>query len=359
MASQLHRVPISASRDESSAEFAGFYREYFPRLEAHLRLRLHASDAEEAAQETLVRVFQRWDHLDMTRDPWPLVFVIARNILTDVHRRERAGHSAEAAAGQIREELAESPEELFLHDEQAHLVHEAMDALRPADRRVLNLKLFRGLSCAEIAELLGCSVVSVRQRLSRARKRMLTQVERLGGVVIPAVGWLVAWTQHLRRQLAGTSAAAPVTAGAVVLAVGTGILGPSIPHDDGPQAVAQPPAAGVSAPTISPAAETESTDQSPARPDAEAPAEAPLRKPPEQTNPSLPVTPTPPSEPSDAPAVPVRHSASASPGTGPGPKASHSVEVPTPLGTVIVKGETSTDGPVLDPLCQNGVDACD
>jgi DNA-directed RNA polymerase specialized sigma24 family protein len=57
--------------------------------------------------------------------------------------------------------------------------HEALRCLGPADREVLLLAEWEGLSPAQIAAVLGCLTVTARGRLHRARDRFRSAFEEL------------------------------------------------------------------------------------------------------------------------------------------------------------------------------------
>lgn len=76
---------------------------------------------------------------------------------------------------------APDPDEQLIQDEEFHMVREAIAALPERDRRVLHLKYAVGMRAEEIAELTGApSAAAVRERLSRARRRVLAQLEERG-----------------------------------------------------------------------------------------------------------------------------------------------------------------------------------
>lgn len=75
----------------------------------------------------------------------------------------------------------QAPDELVIQDEDFQMVREAIAALPERDRRMLHLKYAVGMSSEEIAELIGApSAAAVRERLSRARRRVLAQLEERG-----------------------------------------------------------------------------------------------------------------------------------------------------------------------------------
>jgi RNA polymerase sigma-70 factor (ECF subfamily) len=67
-------------------------------------------------------------------------------------------------------------------DPEETLVHEALRRLGSADREVLLLAEWEGLSPAQIASVLGCLPVTARGRLHRARRRFRTVFEELSQV---------------------------------------------------------------------------------------------------------------------------------------------------------------------------------
>lgn len=75
----------------------------------------------------------------------------------------------------------QAPDELVIQDEEFQIVREAIAALPERDRRVLHLKYAASMSAEEIAKLIGApSAAAVRERLSRARRRVLAQLEERG-----------------------------------------------------------------------------------------------------------------------------------------------------------------------------------
>jgi RNA polymerase sigma-70 factor (ECF subfamily) len=58
---------------------------------------------------------------------------------------------------------------MFETQERARLVREALERLSPEFRDTLVLKEYDGLSCEEIAEVLGVAVGTVKSRLFRAK----------------------------------------------------------------------------------------------------------------------------------------------------------------------------------------------
>lgn len=138
----------------------------------------NAADAQDAAQEAMVKAFYALDRFraDAPFRPWLLRIVAneARNRRRSAGRRERLELtvSAERSSG----DAAPSPEETAIaHDRQVALLA-AMDRLRDADREVIAHRYLLELSEAETAVVLGCRVGTIKSRLSRALVRLRAEL---------------------------------------------------------------------------------------------------------------------------------------------------------------------------------------
>ncbi len=126
--------------------------------------------AEDVAQEVLIAVIAAVQ-AGQLRDPDSLagfVFGVARNQLASARRRiVRAREEPLDAA----EALALDPVDIVAADERERL-HRAIDELDPVDRQILRLTLAGGDGLAAVAQALGLTHDAVRQRKSRAVKRL-------------------------------------------------------------------------------------------------------------------------------------------------------------------------------------------
>lgn len=139
---------------------------------AYSVLRNH-HDAEDATQETFVRVLRYKRKLEGVNDPKTWLARIAWRVAV---KRSRRGSSVslsdaemQAASMQLRSDLT-SAEESVLGSEMTQLLTSFISALPEQLRAVLRLSTVEELSAAEIAQVLGSSEASVRSRLFRARQ---------------------------------------------------------------------------------------------------------------------------------------------------------------------------------------------
>jgi RNA polymerase sigma-70 factor, ECF subfamily len=130
--------------------------------------------AEDVVQETLSRALAviREGKAGDIRDLGAFVHGIARHVILDCIRTRQRDAGAEplrdtADPASLRDALSH----VVSADERAR-VHAALERLTPADRRILHLSFFEGLSCAELAERLGLNALRIRKRKSRALERL-------------------------------------------------------------------------------------------------------------------------------------------------------------------------------------------
>jgi RNA polymerase sigma factor (sigma-70 family) len=121
--------------------------------------------AEDAAQEALLDVARGIDGLRAPEAVTTWALRIATTRAIKVARRERYLSLSRASA--TAPELAAEPA-----DERAGALKEAFDRLPPRLRATAVLRLYVGLGEAETAEVLGCSLGTVKSNLHDARKRL-------------------------------------------------------------------------------------------------------------------------------------------------------------------------------------------
>jgi RNA polymerase sigma factor (sigma-70 family) len=152
--------------DQAYATYAG------PLLGFLLRLTGRRDLAEDVLQHVFLRLAERGPELRVDSDLRAWLFAVARNATVSQLRR-----TPELADDAALEALADPPPDvearLLLGD-----VERALSLLRLEDREVLLLVGVEGLERDAVARLLGLRPDALRQRLARARSRLLAELER-------------------------------------------------------------------------------------------------------------------------------------------------------------------------------------
>jgi RNA polymerase sigma-70 factor (ECF subfamily) len=148
-------------------EFEDFYKAYRPKLARALALALGDRDLGiEAADEAMVRTYQRWSRVRTYRNPMGWVYRVGVN-----WGRSRLRRLKKEVSGRDDSDPVPSPET-------GVGVLQLVGALPLDQRTVVVLRYYLGFSTEETAAALGIEQGTVKSRLSRALDRMN---ESLGG----------------------------------------------------------------------------------------------------------------------------------------------------------------------------------
>jgi len=129
-------------------------------------------DAEDILQTALEKAYRHWGRLDADSDPEPYVRRILVNLVISRARRWKVLREIHVAKPP---EVATAPETHAVELRDALM--EELRKLGPRQRAVLVLRYWEDLSEKETAEVLGCSVGTVKSQSSRGLARLR---ERLG-----------------------------------------------------------------------------------------------------------------------------------------------------------------------------------
>lgn len=125
----------------------------------------------DTAQEVFAETFAvAWRRIEVIPDPpLPWLLGVARKVLAN-DRRSRS--RAEALAIRlVREPVGSSDDPADAVDARLS-AQAALGRLFPAEREVLELLAWDGLTAAQAAEVLGCSRATITMRMHRARRRL-------------------------------------------------------------------------------------------------------------------------------------------------------------------------------------------
>lgn len=149
-------------------------------------------DAEEVAQETLLRVFQSFDQLREPEKFRPWLFTIARNVCYMRRRKSIFAPEEEISLDELmpsfkddggarRLEIADwsaLPDAVAENSELREMLRAAIIELPDLYKTALLLRDVEGLSTEEAAEVLGVSPDVVKTRLHRARLALRKKLDR-------------------------------------------------------------------------------------------------------------------------------------------------------------------------------------
>lgn len=136
-----------------------------------------AMQAEDVAQDVLLRLWQMRDTLDRYRSLDALVVVMARNNLTSLHRKERNVTIMSVSNKQLQSQLI-TPDESLISSQEVAWLNEAIKRLPSTQYAVLHMRQVECRNYDEIAHRLGIESSTARSLLSRARIKLLEEIKK-------------------------------------------------------------------------------------------------------------------------------------------------------------------------------------
>ncbi len=169
----------------SKQDFSTLYNEYYPKIVRYLTRLVGESEAEDAAQETFVKIDRSLESFrgESSLSTW--IYRIATNAAMDHLRRpsskrpfqptEEKDLSSDDEAGPL--DSRPLLDTLLIRKDMNDCIRGVVDSL-PADySTVLVLSEFEGLTNSEIAEVIGISLDTAKIRLHRARTKLRKALE--------------------------------------------------------------------------------------------------------------------------------------------------------------------------------------
>jgi RNA polymerase sigma factor (sigma-70 family) len=149
--------------------FEMFFEREYPRLVRALSANtVSLSEAEDLAQEAMVRVYERWQRVSELQAPAAYVYTIAVNLYRRRRRRRATFPWKRLAAGRGDRDQEDPVAQLALHDQ----LFAALAGLPEGQRDVVLLVDWFDLDSTSAAEVLGIEPPSVRSQLHRARRAL-------------------------------------------------------------------------------------------------------------------------------------------------------------------------------------------
>ena len=139
------------------------------------RLTGNEADARDLTQEAFIRVYRAWRSFQPGTSFLSWIYRIVTNLHRDELRRRKGRFQEEIPEDNAPQEyggskpLATDPVEDYMADQLGGPLAKALAQLSPEQRQVIVLADIEEYSYQEIADIMGCSIGTVRSRLHRAR----------------------------------------------------------------------------------------------------------------------------------------------------------------------------------------------
>lgn len=136
-----------------------------------LRITMNREEAEDAVQETMIKVWDKrdsWQELDSIE---AFSLTICRNVALDMTRRSaRKDESLDVQAYEPQASSMTNPDERAEQKDMVNMVRRIVDSLPEKQRTCMQLRDFEGKSYKDIATVLSISEEQVKVNIYRARQ---------------------------------------------------------------------------------------------------------------------------------------------------------------------------------------------
>jgi RNA polymerase sigma-70 factor (ECF subfamily) len=136
------------------------------------RLLGRMEDAQDAAQEVFLKLFQK--QKDIQGDPKPWLYRVTVNVCNDRYRKK-------IVVAEPNERAADPSADALMTitlEERKRLLKEGLETLGERERTAIVLRDIEGLSTKEVAKILGVEEVTVRSQISVARVKLAKYVRK-------------------------------------------------------------------------------------------------------------------------------------------------------------------------------------
>ena len=127
-------------------------------------------DAEDVAQDGLLRLWTYCERLDASHPLEPLAIKVAKNICIDMHRRSKADGTG--TVDDMPAQHSYNADAHLLTTEALHRIEHALRILKPHEARLVKKRHLEDKSTDEIVKETGLPKASVKSILSMARAKL-------------------------------------------------------------------------------------------------------------------------------------------------------------------------------------------
>lgn len=162
----------------AQAKFGLMYDQHRRAVLAYCRRRAGEQDALEVMNETFAIAWRRIAQIPEPENALPWLYSTARGQLSNHRRSRRRFAQLVSRTGSLAAVPQPDPESQVIRRQELDEVAAALARLRPGDQEILRLAVWEELTHAAIGESLGISESAASQRISRATKRLIADVNR-------------------------------------------------------------------------------------------------------------------------------------------------------------------------------------
>lgn len=134
------------------------------------------TDADDVAQEGLVRLWNYCERLDPKRNMEALATRVAKNVCVEIYRKKRDNNTAALDEG-IEDNI--TADAYIEAEDVQHKIDEAIERLSPRERSLLRKRHIEGHTAEEIANETGIPKPSVKSIISMAKRKLTKELQKI------------------------------------------------------------------------------------------------------------------------------------------------------------------------------------
>ena len=133
------------------------------------------SDADDVAQEGLIRLWNYCERLDARRNMEALAVRVAKNVCVEIYRKRNNN----TVALNERFKTDTTNDDHLNAEAQKHKIDEAIERLSPREQELLRKRHIEGHTAEEIANETGIPKPSVKSIISMAKRKLINDLQKI------------------------------------------------------------------------------------------------------------------------------------------------------------------------------------
>lgn len=173
-------LAVQKTLQGDTSAFSDIVNRYTPVIfSLSMRLLVHREEAEDAVQEIFLNAFKSLRQFNIESRFYSWLYTIAVNKIRSLNRnKRRSGRSVSFDTDEVPE-IADRRQDIQLqvvNTTEEERIRKMLFKLKPMYRTIFVLRFIEGMSLQDTADILGVPLGTVKARLHRARKQLITMV---------------------------------------------------------------------------------------------------------------------------------------------------------------------------------------
>lgn len=166
----------------NSQRFQDLYVAYYASVLGYCLRRLGRDEAHDTAAEVFTVAWRRIADVPDGDRTLPWLYGVAARTVANQRRSQRRRQGLNDKLRGLRGARHDQPDVQVVRRSDDQQIIDAINRLRAADRELLLLSAWDGLPAPQLAERFGISLKAAEQRLTRAKRRLAMELDRIDGI---------------------------------------------------------------------------------------------------------------------------------------------------------------------------------